>query len=404
MANIIEITDFSAPELDVYARLTEGQLLNRHEPEKGMFIAESPRVIERALDAGCRPVSFLAEGRHVETQAAELIRRCGDVPVYTADFEVLKHLTGFPLTRGMLCAMRRPALPSVEEVCAGAKRIAVLEDELGVKLFVRDSRGVTLTPEGDKVLAYAERMMDTMHALKQSLDTGASTQGRIRIGAMDTVIHTWLSPLVARVTETFPAVEIELMADTARNLSEQLQKGYLDLIFQTDSLRHESVLNLELGSYPLRWIVSTGSIYHRDYASLADLARERVVTFSKHSRPHQDVLGLLHANGVAAPRLNCVNSVAAMTRLLRDGFGVGALPPALVSQELERGELTLLRLGPPPPNLPVVVSWRGGTGLELVDEVVELSKTVLADYAANVGPECMLLAPLKKGVGRLRSR
>ncbi|MFX8055609.1 LysR substrate-binding domain-containing protein, partial [Acinetobacter baumannii] len=85
---------------------------------------------------------------------------------------------------------------------------------------------------------------------------------------------------------------------------EQLQKGYLDLIFQTDSLRHESVLNLELGSYPLRWIVSTGSIYHRDYASLADLARERVVTFSKHSRPHQDVLGLLHANGVAAPRLN----------------------------------------------------------------------------------------------------
>ncbi|MDU5679563.1 MAG: LysR family transcriptional regulator, partial [Pseudomonas aeruginosa] len=100
-----------------------------------------------------------------------------------------------------------------------SSRIAVLEDELGVKLFVRDSRGVTLTPEGDKVLAYAERMMDTMHALKQSLDTGASTQGRIRIGAMDTVIHTWLSPLVARVTETFPAVEIELMADTARNLS-----------------------------------------------------------------------------------------------------------------------------------------------------------------------------------------
>ncbi|MBF2944241.1 LysR family transcriptional regulator, partial [Pseudomonas aeruginosa] len=81
-----------------------------------------------------------------------------------------------------------------------------------------------------------------------------------------------------------------------------------------------------------------------------------------------------------------------------------SLPPALVSQELERGELTLLRLGPPPPNLPVVVSWRGGTGLELVDEVVELSKAVLADYAANVGPECMLLAPLKKGVGRLRSR
>ncbi|MFZ6049976.1 LysR family transcriptional regulator [Pseudomonas sp. CR3202] len=283
-----------------------------------------------------------------------------------------------------------------------SSRIAVLEDELGVKLFVRDSRGVTLTPEGHKVLEYAEQMMDTMHALKQAIDTSAATQGRIRIGAMDTVIHTWLSPLVSKVNELYPAVEIELMADTARNLSEQLQKGYLDLIFGTDPLRHESVLNLELGSYPLCWIVSTGSIYHRDYASLAELARERVVTFSKHSRPHQDVLSLLHANGVAAPRLSCVNSVAAMTRLLRDGFGIGALPPALVSQELERGELTILRIGPMPPSLPLVMSWRGGTGLELVEQVVNVSKSVVAHYAENVGKAHFVPAELKKGEGRLR--
>ncbi len=128
MATIIEITDFSAPELDVYARLTENQLLNRHEPDKGIFIAESPLVIERALDAGCEPLSFLAERKHLETQAKDLIRRCGDIPVYTADFNVLTKLTGFALTRGMLCAMRRPALPSVEEICAKARRIAVLEE------------------------------------------------------------------------------------------------------------------------------------------------------------------------------------------------------------------------------------------------------------------------------------
>ena len=128
MAAIIEITDFSAPELDVYARLTENQLLNRHEPDKGIFIAESPLVIERALDAGCEPLSFLAERKHLETQAKDLIRRCGDIPVYTADFDVLTKLTGFALTRGMLCAMRRPALPSVEEICAKAHRIAVLEE------------------------------------------------------------------------------------------------------------------------------------------------------------------------------------------------------------------------------------------------------------------------------------
>ena len=127
MANIIEITDFAAPELDVYARLSEGQLLNRAEPEKGMFIAESPRVIERALDAGCVPVSFLSEDRHIEKEAKEILERCGDIPAYVAPFDVLTQLTGYKLTRGMLCAMYRPKLLTPETVCQGARRIAVLE-------------------------------------------------------------------------------------------------------------------------------------------------------------------------------------------------------------------------------------------------------------------------------------
>ena len=127
MANVVEITDFEAPELDVYARLTEAQLLNRFEPKKGMFIAESPKVIERALDAGCIPVSCLMERKHIEGQAKDIIARCGDIPVYTSEFDVLTKLTGFQLTRGVLCAMLRPKLRTVEEVCAGARRIAILE-------------------------------------------------------------------------------------------------------------------------------------------------------------------------------------------------------------------------------------------------------------------------------------
>ena len=128
MSNIIEITDFMAPELDVYARLTENQLINRHEPEKGLFIAESPKVIERALDAGYEPVSLLLERKHLDGQAKDIIARCKEIPVYTSDFEILTQLTGFQLTRGALCAMRRPPLPSVEEVCAGTRRIAILEN------------------------------------------------------------------------------------------------------------------------------------------------------------------------------------------------------------------------------------------------------------------------------------
>lgn len=128
MPNIIEITDFNAPELDVYARLTENQLLNRHEPHKGLFIAESPKVVERALDAGCIPVSLLLERKHIDGEAKNVVNRCGDVPIYTADFDVLTQLTGFQLTRGVLCAMRRPPLPAVADICKNTRRIAVLEN------------------------------------------------------------------------------------------------------------------------------------------------------------------------------------------------------------------------------------------------------------------------------------
>ena len=127
MPNIIEISDFHAPELDPYARLTQNQLRCRLEPEKGIFIAESPKVISRALDAGYEPVSLLMERRQITGPAAEILTRCGDAPVYTADRELLAGLTGFELTRGVLCAFRRPAPRSAEELCKAARRVAVLE-------------------------------------------------------------------------------------------------------------------------------------------------------------------------------------------------------------------------------------------------------------------------------------
>lgn len=127
MPNIIEITDFHAPELDPYARLTQNQLRNRLEPEKGIFIAESPKVIDRALDAGYKPVSLLMERKQITGPAAGILSRCSDAPVYTADREMLAELTGFELTRGVLCAFRRPAPRPVEELCKNARRVAVLE-------------------------------------------------------------------------------------------------------------------------------------------------------------------------------------------------------------------------------------------------------------------------------------
>ena len=128
MYKIIEIESFDAPELDVYARLTENQLVNRADPENALFIAESPIVIERALDAGCVPVSMLMERKHADGKGKQLLERCGDIPVFVSELEVLTKLTGFHLTRGMLCAMRRPRLPAAQELCKNARRVAVLEN------------------------------------------------------------------------------------------------------------------------------------------------------------------------------------------------------------------------------------------------------------------------------------
>ena len=127
MPNIIEITDLADPALDVYARLTEAQLRNRLRPEDGLFIAESPKVIGYALDAGYAPVSLLLERRHIAGKAATLLARVGEVPVYTAEPALLERLTGYPLTRGVLCAMRRRPLPGAEALCRDARRVAVLE-------------------------------------------------------------------------------------------------------------------------------------------------------------------------------------------------------------------------------------------------------------------------------------
>lgn len=128
MNNIIKITDLNIPELDIYARLTESQLLHYYEPNGGLFIAESPKVVTRALGAGCEPVSVLAEDKDIKGEAMEALAKCGDIPVYTAPFQVLAQLTGYKLTRGMLCAMKRPTLPSIREICRDARRIVILEN------------------------------------------------------------------------------------------------------------------------------------------------------------------------------------------------------------------------------------------------------------------------------------
>ena len=144
MGTIIEISDITAPELDIFARLTEAQLRNKLEPEKGIFIAESPKVIHLALDAGCRPISLMMERPHIDGDGSSVIERCGNIPVYTGSRQVLECLTGYRLTRGVLCAMYRPKEQALEKVCEKAKRLAVLEgivDSTNIGAIFRSAAG-----------------------------------------------------------------------------------------------------------------------------------------------------------------------------------------------------------------------------------------------------------------------
>ena len=183
MPNIIEITDFNAPELDVYARLSENQLLHLHEPERGIFIAESPKVVERALNAGCVPISMLMEKKHITGEAAGLIMRCPGLPIYTAEFSILTQLTGFQLTRGVLCAMYRPKLPTIAEVCKDARRIAILENVMNP------------TNIGAIFRSAAALGIDAVLLTRSSCDPLNRRAVRVSMGSVFLVTWTWIDDI-----------------------------------------------------------------------------------------------------------------------------------------------------------------------------------------------------------------
>ena len=272
-----------------------------------------------------------------------------------------------------------------------SNRIAALEEELGVKLFVRDNKGVRLTPDGDKVLEYAEQIVGRAHALRMSLGQASGYEGKVRIGAIDSVVQTWFIELLSWITVNYPHLEVEIAVDSARGLSNQLQKGYLDIAFQADLVRLESIRNLELAKYPMRWIVAANSPYNRPFSSLQELAGERLITFVANSRPHQDILSLLHLNGITSPRISCVNSFAAMTRLIEDGFGIGVIPPALVREQLANGSLVILNIANTQPSslsmLSQVASWRTGSGLEHCEAIVRQAQNIVQRFCKIIGPE-----------------
>ncbi|CAG2153769.1 LysR family transcriptional regulator [Cupriavidus plantarum] len=265
-----------------------------------------------------------------------------------------------------------------------SSRISALERELDVRLLERNSKTVRLTAAGLRVLAEAEAVSESVERLRTALRADENASGVVRIGAMETVVHTWLAEMVAAVTRRHPKLEVELVVDTALRLHTLLREGQIDIALHTDLTHESGIASTALLSHPLAWIAAP---------NLPETARDRIITFSRHSRPYQDLAQLLREHGMARARLNGINSVAAMVRLLIGGFGVGVVPPAIVEEPLARGELVVLDAPmPQPPALPVTASWRTDIGFQATQRILDLIDTTVEEYAARVGPERAVLA------------
>ena len=274
-----------------------------------------------------------------------------------------------------------------------SSRISVLEQELDTKLFIRDPKGVVLTRDGERVLHYAEHIAETMTRLRTSIRDEKLAFGTIRIGAMDSAVHTWFIDFVTDVTRLYPNLDIEVTVDTALNLNEQLRRGMLDLVFQTDLLRDETIRSVELLQLPYGWISAPEPLAALQLGepgapvSLRSLARGRIITFSRHSRPHQDLMRMLQAQGINEAWISCVNSVAAMTKLTHDGFGVAVMPLALVQNLVLDGSLQVINCSDVPPPMPFVAAWRSSVEVAWPQRLIEIAKEAVGKYVDGLQSE-----------------
>lgn len=267
---------------------------------------------------------------------------------------------------------------------AVSSRIATLEQELGVRLFERGDREVTLTLEGSKALVFADRLVRTMHEMLGSLKDRALYTGVVRIGVIESIIHSWFPELMARIHRSYPQLEVELSGDTTIKLIEQFSKGNLDLILHTDNVLGADVQNIPLCDFPMCWVGATSLNLHGELLTLADVANFPVLSFSRNSGPHRFLEGLLAERVGSGVHINCMTSVSAMIRLVVDGFGLAMLPPAIIQRELADGDMQMLKIDTHMPDMPLVCSFRSGPETPLIQQIACEAQQTAQDFARDL--------------------
>ncbi|MFT4194944.1 LysR family transcriptional regulator [Ottowia sp.] len=264
-------------------------------------------------------------------------------------------------------------------------RIATLEQEFGTRLFDRGTKEISITQQGSKVLPYAERIVRLSQELKREISDRDRVGGLVRLGVIESIVHSLLREVTQRISAAFPNLGVELTSDTTIHLVAQLQRGDLDIMIQTDLISGPGLLSMPLGKYPMRWVASPSlKLGHRSL-DVDDLATHPIISFSKNSGPHRALMQLFSDNGVDRTRINCVNSVAAIIQLVRDGYGIAVLPPAVLQQQVATGEIELLSVKSPFPPLQLSLTYRTGEDGLLLERIADLIIQSFDSFALTFG-------------------
>jgi len=273
-------------------------------------------------------------------------------------------------------------------------RIAALENDLGQQLFERASREIRLTPAGRTLLRYARRMLETDRGMRLALQAPRTLRGTVRLGIVESIVHTWFRPFIAALQQIHPDIEIELTTESTRRLQDLLKRGSVDAALQTDPVVGDDIRNRDLGSLAMGWICAADSAIPA-HAALAELVAWPMVTFPRNSQPHMQLLEVIAQAGLKPGRLHFVSSIAASTQLVETGMGLGVLPVAAVQGGLDAGRYRLVACDYGLPDLRLVASWRPDPVAGLAEAVVGLALEEMRRYAAAVPTAT---APLDSGV------
>ena len=280
---------------------------------------------------------------------------------------------------------------------AVSSRIASLEQEFGVRLFDRNQREVMLTSDGAKALLHAERMLKLMREMREDMLDKQAFAGVIRIGVIESIVHSWFPDFLALLRTRYPRLQVEIACDTTAHLSEQLAKGQLDLSLQAKPVAGSAVGHVSLGELPMAWVGSPQLHIGDEQLSLRDLSAFPIMSFARGSEPYTAIEQLLCTESSARVHLNCIASVATMIRVVCDGFGIAAVPPAIIQRELAEQRLRVLPVDREFPPLRLVGAYRNDHENPLTEDVARVAEEAATAFALQHGQAVARLPLHEKG-------